>query len=116
VTHATTKSPSGAAHDDALSALLDTEHALLSRATLAAAEAKQLIDEATERARQAEEANAATMTRELAEFDAAHERAVRDELARVAAAARAEVDRFTSLSEARVGELAAMVAARVLGA
>jgi vacuolar-type H+-ATPase subunit H len=107
----------GAAHDgDALSALLATEHALRERLDAASEEARRMVDDARARAAAAERELDANAAREIAALDAAHEQALRIELAGIAERARADASRFDAVPDARVRELAARAVARLLGA
>jgi len=115
MTHTSVKPPPAARGHDALSALLETEHALRERLGAARAEAARIIEEATTRAQAAEAAMDATIARELAEFDAAHAASVRSELDAIAARAREDAARFTAVSDTRARELAALAADRVFG-
>jgi hypothetical protein len=107
--------PHTTAHrDDALTALLETEHALHARATAAAAEAERIVADAMARAIADEHENQATIARELAQFESTHARAVAAELAAIAERARLDGERFASVTDARVSELAALVVERVM--
>ena len=116
MTHATANPPPSTHRDDALTALLETEHALVARTSAAIAEAESIVDEAIAHATAAERANATTIARELAEFQTAHERTVREDLARIAERARIDAARFAHVSDARVESLAELVVAQVMRA
>jgi vacuolar-type H+-ATPase subunit H len=104
-------------HDsDALSALLATEHALRQQFDAAAAEAAKIVADARERATAAEAGLENAAVKAVADLDAAHERTMRDELAQITAAARADLARFESVSDARIRAMAERVVAHVLGA
>jgi vacuolar-type H+-ATPase subunit H len=104
-------------HDgDALSALLATEHALREQLDAAATEAAKIVADAHARATAAEAGLESAAMKAVADLDAAHERTMRDELAQITAAARADLARFENVPDARIRAMAERVVARVLGA
>jgi vacuolar-type H+-ATPase subunit H len=116
VTHTTEKPPAASRGHDALSALLETEQALRERLDAARTEAERIVNDAREQAHTAESALEATIARELAALDVAHEREVRAELDAIADRARSDAAKYEQVPEARVRELAAGVVAMVFGA
>lgn len=104
-------------HDgDALSALLATELALREQLEAARAEANTIVADARARAKATESNLKAVTAAALAELGDAHEHAMRQELAGIRDAARADLARFEAVPDDRIREMAERVVALVLGA